>query len=122
MQRVAFILVPGISNIPLWAKPETTLGDLLSRGAELQRKTQGGPNLDQILRDTEYLPLLNQNVFSSGLLDGVLLNTFNPSRLLLVIVSLGVDVYRFHLRASATVRDVKQEIKKRLTPELRRSA
>ena len=122
MQKVTFILVPGISNIPLWAKPETTLGDLLSRAAELECKNEDSPKLDQILDDSEYLPLLSQNVFASGLLDGVLLNTFNPSRLLLVIVSLGVDVYRFHLPASATVRDVKQQIKKRLPPELRQSA
>ncbi len=117
---MAFILLPGITNIPLWAKSGTAIGDLLARAAELQDQTQGWPSLTHILDDPDYQVLLNQNVFQSGLLEGNLLNIFNPARQLLIIISFAAHVYRFRMPASANVRDAKQRVKKQLNPRLRK--
>lgn len=120
MDKVAFILLPGITNIPLWAKPTTTIRDLLLRAAELQELTEGSPDLNDVLGDPDYQSLLDQEVFQSGLLEGNLLNLFNPARLLIVIISFAGLVYRFLMPAGATVRDAKQRLKKELNPELRK--
>lgn len=117
---MAFILLPGITNIPLWAKSGTTIRDLLSRAAELQNGTQEGPDLNHILADPDYQPLLAQGVFQSGWLEGNLLNLFNPARFSLVIISLAGEVHRVRMPAGATVRDVKQRIKKQLLSHLRK--
>lgn len=119
---MAFILLPGITNIPLWAKSGTTIGDLLSRAVQLQEKTQDAPSLTHILDDPDYQPLLNQEVFQSGLLDGNLLNVFNPARSVLLIISFENRVYRFRMRAGATVRDAKQQIKKQLISDSRKTS
>jgi len=113
---MAFILLPGITNIPLWAKSKTTIRDLLSRAAELQRE---GPDLNRLLADPDYRPLLDQAVFQSGLLDNHILSLFDPARLVVVIISLAGEAYRFQMPAAATVRDVKQQIKRRSTAEMR---
>lgn len=117
---MAFILLPGITNIPLWAKSGTTIRDLLSRAAELQNRTQEGPDLNHILADPDSQLLLDQGVFQSGLLEGNLLNLFNPARFSLVIISLAAEVHRFRMPSGATVRDVKQRIKKQLISHLRK--
>ena len=117
---MAFILLPGITNIPLWVKAATTIGDLLARAAQLQDLTPSWPSLSHILDDPDYQSLLNQEVFQSGLLEGNLLNIFNPARQLLIIISFAGQVYRFRLPAGATVRDAKQRMKKELNPDLRK--
>src|SRR5689334_24124079 len=121
MHKVTFVLIPGITNIPLWTTSKTTMRDLLLRAAELQVPTQTGMNLNHVLGDPDYQPLLDQGVFQSGLLQGNLLNLFNPARWLLVIISFAGNVYRFQMPASATVRDAKQKLKGQLPSELRKN-
>lgn len=121
MGKIAFILIPGITNIPLWAKSGTTIGDLLARAAELQDRTAGWSFLSHTLDDPDYQSLLNQLVLQSGLLEGNLLNIFNPVRQLLIIVSFAGQVYRFPMPAGATVRDAKQRMKKELNPHQRKT-
>ncbi|HET6976656.1 MAG TPA: hypothetical protein VFI24_10065 [Pyrinomonadaceae bacterium] len=112
-----FILLPGITNIPLWVKSETTIGDLFCRAADLQYGTQAELDLNRVLKDPDYQPLLDQRIFQSGLLQGGVLNLFDPDRLINVIINAPSAAHRFQLPASTTVRQVKQQIKSQVAPE-----
>ena len=114
-----FVLLPGITNIPLWAKPTTTIRDLFCRAADLQFGTQAELDLNRILDDPDYQPLLDQRIFQSGLLQGGVLNLFDPDRLINVIINVPSDAHRFQLPASSTVRQVKQQLKRQLASEIR---
>src|SRR6185369_193429 len=115
-----FVLLPGITNIPLWAKHTTTIRDLFCRAADLQYGTQVGLDLNCILNDPDYQPLLDQRIFQSGLLQGCVLNLFDPDRLMNVIINLPGAAHRFQLPASTTVRQVKQQLKRKLASEVRK--
>ena len=118
MEKISLVLLPGVFDVAIWIKSGTTVRELLITAAQMDVTLYNGQLMDHVLDDPDYAELLDQDVFTSGLLECHVLKLFSCPQSLLVIVTFAGQAHYFSMPLTATVRDAKQRVIGLLRPRL----
>lgn len=118
MEKISVVLLPGVFDVAIWIKSGTTVRELLITAAQMDVTLYNGQLMDQVLDDPDSAALLDQDVFTSGLLECHVLKLFSCPQSLLVIVTFAGQAHYFSMPLTATVRDTKQRVMGLLRPRL----
>jgi hypothetical protein len=110
MEKISLVLLPGVFDVAIWIKSGTTVRELLTTAAQMDVTLYNGQSMDHVLDDPDYATLLDQDVFTSGLLECHVLKLFSCPQSLLVIVTFAGQAHYFSMPLTATVRDAKQRV------------